>query len=143
MKPSPAALPNMAVPHLNPEPRGRVLLPWRHPIDLVHLSRQTFGDKRLETELLRLFMRQSDQIRQSLETGAQDGSSAVSSLEMLHMLSGSARVIGASAVAELATSLEADMRRGVRGELDEAERRSLGGLIGMTTAYIAELLDQA
>ena len=32
------------------------------PIDLVHLSKQTFGERDLESELLRLFDRQSRQI---------------------------------------------------------------------------------
>lgn len=142
MKPHAAALPDMAGPHLKPEPQGRTRNPHGQPIDLVHLSRQTLGDKRLETELLRLFMRQSEQIRQSLATATHQGS-ATSALEMLHMLSGSARVIGATTVAALAGALEADMRRGIRGNLDETECGSLCGSIGITNAYIDALLDQA
>ena len=77
------------------------------PVDLVHLSRQTFGDKRLETELLRLFMRQARQIQGGLD--AEVGDDAVSSLpagDLLHTLVGSARVVGAHRVAKLAESYE-------------------------------------
>ena len=39
------------------------------PIDLVHLARQTFGERDLESELLRLFDRQSRQIVERLTDG--------------------------------------------------------------------------
>ena len=38
------------------------------PIDLVHLSRQSLGDRALEIELLTLFERQAEQIAARLAT---------------------------------------------------------------------------
>ncbi|HEX4767563.1 MAG TPA: Hpt domain-containing protein [Lichenihabitans sp.] len=114
------------------------------PLDLVHLTRQTFGDKRLETELLRLFVRQAAQIDHALEVGPErvDGQG---DLDLLHLLVGSARAVGATRVASLAGEAEARLRRGIGapgGRIGEAERRDLRQAIAGATTYIAELLDQ-
>lgn len=142
MKPAFAALPNTADPHLMAEPAGGAATPRGWPIDLIHLTRQTIGDKRLETELLRLFLRQSEQMQKSLCGGAEDGAPAMPDVELLHILSGSARVIGARDVATLAGALETRLRSGVIPALDDADRDVLSEVIGRTSRYIAELLDQ-
>ena len=113
------------------------------PLDLVHLTRQTFGDKRLETELLRLFVRQAEQIERALEKGPERGGQG--DADLLHLLVGSARAVGATRVAALAGEGEARLRHGTGtagARLGEAERRDLRQAILGTTTYIAELLDQ-
>lgn len=85
-------------PESNPQPRpsgGR-------PIDLVHLARQTGGDKGLETEVLALFARQA---RQAVaQFGALEGSGRA---ELAHRLAGAAKGVGAFEVARCAESIEA------------------------------------
>ncbi len=113
------------------------------PLDLVHLTRQTFGDKRLETELLRLFVRQAEQIGRALEMGPER--SGQGDVDLLHLLVGSARAVGAIRVAALAGEGEARLRGGIGtpgGRLGEAERRDIRQAIAGATVYIAELLDQ-
>jgi HPt (histidine-containing phosphotransfer) domain-containing protein len=72
------------------------------PVDLAHLSRQTFGDRELESEVLALFERQSlDMIaRLHRATTAKDWAEAA------HTLVGSARGIGAFGVAAAAEAVE-------------------------------------
>ena len=115
------------------------------PVDLVHLARQTFGDKRLETELLRLFMRQAEQIVASLEGRHIEQFGRQSAGDLLHMLLGSARAVGATAVAVLAQRLEAEQRSGGahRGALADADWRLLHDAVALTNGYIAELLEPA
>lgn len=77
------------------------------PIDLRHLAEQTFGNGDLEAEVLRLFLKQS---RDCL-----DRLSAAPDARLAHLLLGSARGIGARAVAEAAAALEAALLRGSDG----------------------------
>ncbi len=72
------------------------------PIDLVHLSRQTAGDRELEQELLALF---SDQCVKHLGTIC----SSVApdhKRDAAHTLKGAAKAIGAWTVADMAGALE-------------------------------------
>ena len=69
------------------------------PIDLVHLSKQTFGERDLESELLRLFDRQSRQIVDRLTDGPVTESRWRA--DLAHTLKGSARAVGAFGVAPL------------------------------------------
>lgn len=117
------------------------------PIDLVHLSRQTFGDKRLEAELLRLFVRQSEQILASLEGRQLEHSrpspGTLSARDLLHTLLGSARAVGAASVATVAQQLESE-RRAAAGEPDELSpdgRERLREAVTQTNRFIAELLE--
>lgn len=76
------------------------LAPDDGPIDFEHLARMTLGDAALECEVLTMFIGQSTRLLDQLEslpTGA--GSLA-------HTLKGSARAIGAFAVADAAARLE-------------------------------------
>ncbi|MGE5261456.1 MAG: Hpt domain-containing protein [Actinomycetota bacterium] len=72
------------------------------PVDLVHLSRYTLGERDLEREVLELFCSQSfrylDQLRQS--PSDQDWK------DLIHTLKGSARAVGAWRVAEAAERAE-------------------------------------
>lgn len=80
------------------------------PIDLVHLSKQTFGERDLESELLRLFDRQSRQIVARLTDGPV--SEARWRADLAHTLKGSARAVGAFGVAAAAEAYELDARAG-------------------------------
>lgn len=75
------------------------------PIDLVHLAKQTYGERELESELLRLFDRQAAQILARLSDGpVPDGRWRA---DLAHTLKGSARAVGAFAVAAAAQAYEA------------------------------------
>ena len=75
------------------------------PIDLVHLSRQSLGDRALEKELLQLFDRQAEQIiaRLDSEIGVGDRKWR---RDLSHTLCGSARAVGALRVAQTASLYE-------------------------------------
>ena len=90
------------------------------PIDLVHLSRQTLGDRDLEMELLALFERQAVQIMGQIDAIG-GGSDRRSHHDLAHTLKGSARAVGATAVALMAQRYEdALCRGGTNGELHNA-----------------------
>jgi HPt (histidine-containing phosphotransfer) domain-containing protein len=72
------------------------------PVDLVHLARQTMGDKDLETEVLSLFARQARQCLDRLASEPPESRPAIA-----HQIKGAARGIGATAVAGAAEALEA------------------------------------
>ena len=82
------------------------LAPVDSPLDLDHLSRMTLGDAALEQEVLAMFAAQAIRLRAAMtalpaETGA-----------LAHKLKGSARGIGAFAVADAAAGLETAVRTG-------------------------------
>ena len=71
------------------------------PVDLVHLARQTMGDRDLERQVLGLFVQQALAVRD--EIAAADTKRR---LFLAHGLKGSARGVGAFAVAECAAEIE-------------------------------------
>ncbi len=78
-------------------------------LDLVHLSRQTFGDHALETELLALFDRQAGHFAERL--GAPCGADDLRGrIELTHMMKGAASAIGAFGVARAAEAYESELR---------------------------------
>ncbi|WP_027552707.1 Hpt domain-containing protein [Bradyrhizobium sp. Cp5.3] len=82
------------------------LAPLESPLDLDHLARMTLGDAELEQEVLAMFAEQSVRLIAAMaalpaEAGA-----------LAHKLKGSARGIGAFAVADAAAGLEAAIRTG-------------------------------
>jgi HPt (histidine-containing phosphotransfer) domain-containing protein len=92
-------------------------------IDLIHLSRQTLGDRALEVELLRLFERQCEQIVGRLDGAAPSGDRRTRQ-DLAHTLKGSAQAIGARAVAA-AAGLYEDL---VGSSQDEAATQALAAL---------------
>lgn len=82
------------------------------PIDLEHLSEQTFGDRALAEEVLKLFCTQMQQAGSSLRQA-----SAEERQFLAHALKGSARGIGAAALASAAERVEQDSMDD--GSLDE------------------------
>lgn len=71
------------------------------PIDFEHLARQTMGDKALELEVLQMFARQA---RESMKELA--GTEGAARAAVAHRLKGSARAVGANAIAAAAGTLE-------------------------------------
>lgn len=102
-------------------------------LDLVHLSRQTFGDHALEIELLSLFERQAEQLARRLGEPRQHGDK-VARMDLAHMLKGSARSVGAFAVADAAELYETALRDG-----DPAQARLCDGLIAKIAAARAAI----
>ena len=70
------------------------------PIDLDHLSRMTLGERRREREVLALFDRQADILLERMNSAAPAGVATLA-----HTLKGSARGIGAWAVASAAEAV--------------------------------------
>lgn len=71
------------------------------PIDLSHLSQQTMGDRNLEHEVLGLFAEQAQTVRRQI-----GNASVKERLFLAHALKGSARGVGAFAIAECASAIE-------------------------------------
>ena len=76
------------------------LVPDDGPIDIAHLQRMTLGDVSLEREVLAMFAAQAAGLVRALANSPDDAGALV------HTLKGSARAIGAFAVADAASSLE-------------------------------------
>lgn len=73
------------------------------PIDMAHLSRQTLGDRAVEQEVLALFVQQAISV-----AGRMAAADVRERLFMAHGLKGSARGVGAFAIAECVAEIERD-----------------------------------
>lgn len=109
-------------------PGGESFVPSRsRPIDLVHLARQTLGDRVLEQEVLQLFLSQlrtlSDQLGKALPAERQ---------RLAHSLKGSARSVGAFAIATCAERIEAE-------PADRSLLKQLGRLIEDARSFVAAI----
>jgi HPt (histidine-containing phosphotransfer) domain-containing protein len=82
------------------------LAPDDGPIDFEHLKRMTLGDRGLEQEVLAMFAAQSASLVATLATLPAEAPA------LAHTLKGSARAIGAFAVADAAARLETVMASG-------------------------------
>jgi HPt (histidine-containing phosphotransfer) domain-containing protein len=99
------------------------LVPDDGPIDTAHLQRMTLGDASLEREVLAMFAAQAAGLLQALADWPADAAA------LAHTLKGSARAIGAFAVADAASALEVLVRSGgdrtsAMAELDDAVRQA-------------------
>jgi hypothetical protein len=80
----------------------------RGPLDMIHLAKQTLGDKGIEEEVLRVFDDASRTYFARIET-----STNVADLMVhLHTLSAAAAGVGARAIADLARMVEEDLKDG-------------------------------
>ena len=102
------------------------------PIDLVHLSRMTLGDRGLEREVLALFDRQATVMVSRMRSAAPGSVTTVA-----HTLKGSARGVGAWRVAAAAEAVE--LAASGEGDLSAAITR-LAAMAEEARAVIAELL---
>jgi len=82
------------------------LAPDDGPIDFEHLKRMTLGDSGLEQEVLAMFSAQSARLVGELAARPAEARA------LTHTLKGSAHTIGAFAVADAATRLEAALAAG-------------------------------
>ena len=82
------------------------LVPDDGPIDIVHLRRMTLGDATLEREVLTMFSTQASRLAGALAAMPPDAPA------LAHTLKGSARAIGAFAVADAAAELETLIKSG-------------------------------
>jgi HPt (histidine-containing phosphotransfer) domain-containing protein len=109
--------------------------PASRPVDLVHLSRYTLGDRALEREVLELFRAQASIYLERLEAAQ----SAQEWREAAHSLKGSAVAIGAWRTAAAAERAEASS-----GEALTQERagrlREIAAALGEAGDYIGALL---
>jgi HPt (histidine-containing phosphotransfer) domain-containing protein len=71
------------------------------PIDMVHLERQTMGDKALEIEILQLFARNARAMLQELSHA-----DAIKMKALAHKLKGAADAVGAFGVSAAAEEVE-------------------------------------
>ena len=116
-------------PNADPLPGGT-----ERPIDLVHLARMTRGDRSLEREVLQLFDRQATMLIGRMQSSAAPAVSAAA-----HVLTGSARGIGAWPVARAAQAVEQAAASVGEAELMAAVER-LGAAVESARGVIAELL---
>jgi HPt (histidine-containing phosphotransfer) domain-containing protein len=102
------------------------------PIDLVHLSRMTLGDRGLEREVLALFDRQTTVLVTRMRSAPPGAVTSVA-----HTLKGSARGVGAWRVAAAAEAVE--VAASGEGDVSAAITR-LAAVAEEARAVIAELL---
>ena len=110
------------------------------PIDEEHLTQMTFGDRRLEREVLEIFRRQAA-IMLSRIGGVDPGAAAAA----IHTLKGSARGIGAWRVARAAERLEhagAADRAGALAELQAATLEARAAIDARLETYSNQTLDE-
>ncbi len=83
-------------------PGGEKCVPSKsRPIDLVHLARQTCGDRDVEEAVLAMFMHQLSDVGDRLEK-----TKSIERQELAHGLIGAARGIGAFGIADCAAAIE-------------------------------------
>ncbi len=85
------------------------MVPPVKTFDPHHLASQTGGDTALQRELLILFADQSTAILSALDDPA---ATPLARADLAHKLTGSARAVGAFALAEAAAAAEAEWRAG-------------------------------
>jgi len=107
------------------------LAPGDGPIDFEHLERMTLGDAAIEQEVLTMFSAQSARLVHTLAAMPADASA------LAHTLKGSARAIGAFAVADAADRLEVAIARGFDASAALAE---LGEAVAEARAAIEAVL---
>ena len=107
------------------------LAPDDGPIDFEHLNRMTLGDAGLEQEVFAMFSAQSARLVHTLAARPADAGA------LAHTLKGSARAIGAFAVADAAARLEAAIARGFDASAALAE---LGEAVAEARAAIQAVL---
>ena len=99
------------------------------PIDHVHLARYTMGNKALELEVLQLFAGQAPETLASLEAAGDAKAWHIAA----HTLKGSARAVGAFA---LATAAEAAEKAGHDDARRDQRLAEIAGLLAATRDYI-------
>lgn len=110
-----------------------VLQSQSRPIDLVHLAKQTLGDRSLEQEVLRLFLTQMDTYIERVESATTHEQRFTAA----HTIKGSARNIGAWDVADVAAHLESAAEDQI-----PADVKALKETLNETCIFILSILDE-
>jgi HPt (histidine-containing phosphotransfer) domain-containing protein len=97
------------------------------PVDLVHLSKQTMGDREVEREVLAMFVQQALSVRDEIATA-----DVRRRLLLAHGLKGSARSVGAFAIADCVAEIE-------RQPEDARALKRLGRLIEDVRDFVASI----
>ena len=109
--------------------------PARHrAIDLVHLAKQTLGDRNLEQEVLRIFQQASNAYLQ----GIRDAQSHDELKLNLHSLKGASAGIGANGIAEVVRNAEAEFRE--TGNVAPESIADIGFAVEEVSVFISDLL---
>ena len=108
------------------------------PVDLAHLARQSLGDDKLEREILNLFLVQSQVYLERLNAARcpRDWATAA------HTIMGSARSIGAWALAKRAETAEM-LGGSVRNKAHKQAMQQLADEVAATNAFIRSLFSGA
>lgn len=101
--------------------------PRTRPVDLAHLTKQTLGDRALEQEILQLFVHQAVAARVQFPLAT-----TPERLRIAHSLKGSARGVGAFAIADCVCDIE-------ERPDDKALLRRLSKLIDEVRDFIAAI----
>lgn len=104
------------------------------PLDLVHLSKYTFGDRGLEVELLGLFRSQAGIYVARLASAAD----AKAWRDAAHSLKGSARGLGAWALGDIAEDIELHDFEDTRQRADDIAR--LRAAIVVVNGFIDQVM---
>lgn len=96
------------------------------PVDLVHLSKQTMGDRDLEREVLFLFASQAS----TYLAQAGDAASREEVIRVAHTIKGAARSIGAGKLADIAQTCE---------QAGKIDMQALEGAFAEVVRYIEEI----
>lgn len=110
------------------------LVPAGRPIDREHLQRMTLGDRALEREVLSLFERQTAMLLERIEIATAPVAAAAA-----HTLMGSAKAIGAFAIAQAAADIEQAATSGIVSDRAEATS-NLRAAVREAKAEIDDLL---
>lgn len=109
--------------------------PGKHRvIDLVHLARQTLGDRGLEQEILRIFAQSS----KSYLRGVTDANSEQELKLSLHSLKGASAGIGANGLAQAARTAEIELRE--NGSVQAESIADIAFAVEEVGIFIEELL---
>lgn len=109
--------------------RQPVSRPTPHrPIDLAHLAAQTMGDRVLESEILCMFGKQLSQARASFANANADERK-----RLAHTIKGTARSVGAFAIADVAERIEkAPLNSGLINDLGDEIAHALDCIAALT-----------
>lgn len=106
------------------------------PIDLVHLAKQCLGDEHLEYEVLRLF----DTTLATYFSRLQSAESVDAIALNLHSIKGASSGVGAWTIAELAKTLETELK--ADNSLNSEHLHDLAMAIEETSAFIQDMLSK-
>ena len=110
----------------------------RPTLDLVHLARQSLGDKDREIEILALFDQQAGQAIARLR--ALDPRDGVVAADLARMLGASARIAGAFGVASACQAFEAMALSSSTGEAGRPALDHLSDEVALVQTAIADLI---